>query len=306
MITFIARRLVLSLISVLGASFVIFVISRLSGDPVTLMLPPSAPEDLVVSTRAELGLDKPLFHQYWIFLNRALHGDFGNSYHWEVPALQVVLDRLPATIELALAGLCFAIVVAVPLGVLSAVHRGGWIDYVARLFAMLGQAMPSFWLGLLLIVVFAVELGWLPAFGYGGISHLIMPAVALGWYPVAAMTRMLRSSMLDVLDSDYILVERSLGISSQTVIWKYALRNAAVPLITIIGVYFATMLSGAFIVEVVFAWPGLGRAVVDAVLSRDFPVVQAGVLVIATLFVASNLVVDLSYGIIDPRIRNVR
>lgn len=306
MIAYIVRRLGLSLISVVGASFVTFIISRLSGDPVTLMLPPSAPEDIVVATRVALGLDKSLIQQYLIFFDRALHGDFGNSYHWEVPALQVVLERLPATIELALAGLCFAVAVAVPLGILSAAYRGGWVDRCAKIFAMLGQAMPSFWLGLLLIVFFSIELGWLPAFGYGGVSHLIMPAVALGWYPVAAMSRILRSSMLDVLDSDYILVERSLGISSYKVIWKYALRNAAIPLVTIVGVYFATMLSGAFIVEVVFAWPGLGRAVVDAVLSRDFPVVQAGVLVIAMLFVASNLLVDLSYGIIDPRIRNVR
>ncbi|MCZ6890080.1 MAG: ABC transporter permease, partial [Gammaproteobacteria bacterium] len=212
--------------------------------------------------------------------------------------------RLPATLELALAGLFFALLLAVPLGVLSAVYRGSWIDKGAKLFAMLGQAMPGFWVGLLLIVFLAVELRWFPAYGRGGIEHLILPAIALGWYPVAAMTRTLRSSMLDILESDYIRMERAIGLPERQIVWRYALRNAAVPLVTMIGVYFANMLGGAFVIEVVFAWPGVGRAVVEAVFARDFPVVQAGVVLAALVFVVVNLLVDLSYGVIDPRIRH--
>jgi peptide/nickel transport system permease protein len=223
-----------------------------------------------------------------------------------MPALQLILERLPATIELAICALIFSISIAVPVGVLSAVHRGSWIDRLARIFAMLGQAMPPFWVGLLLILVFAVELNWLPAFGADSPKHVILPAIALGWYPVAAQTRIVRSAMLDVLDSDYIRLSRSLGTPERQVIWKYALRNAAVPLVTMLGVYFAGMLGGAFVVETIFAWPGVGRTVVEAVFSRDFPVVQAGVLFSSILFVVSNLLVDLSYGLIDPRIRDGR
>ena len=171
---------------------------------------------------------------------------------------------------------------------------------------MLGQAVPGFWIGLLLILFVAVKLQWLPAFGRGGLSNLVLPAIALGWYPVAAMTRTLRSSMLDILDSDYVRMERAIGLPERWIVWRYALRNAMVPLVTMIGVYFANMLGGAFVIEVVFAWPGIGRAVVDAVFARDFPVVQAGVVLAALVFVAVNLIVDLSYGLIDPRIRHAK
>ncbi|MBX6747152.1 MAG: ABC transporter permease, partial [Acetobacteraceae bacterium] len=189
---FLLRRLGHGLVSILGASLVIFIISRLSGDPTTLLLPPDAPPDVIAATRTELGLDRPLWMQYLIFLAHAVTGDFGQSYRWQMPALDLVLERLPATIELACAGLLFSVALAVPLGVLSAVHRGGWIDRAGRVLAMLGQAMPNFWVGLLLILVFSIQLGWLPAFGRGGIANLIMPAIALGWYPVAAQTRIVR------------------------------------------------------------------------------------------------------------------
>ena len=239
-----------------------------------------------------------------VFLSDAITGDFGTSYQWRAPAMRLLIERLPATLELALAGLFFALLLALPLGVLSAVYRGRWIDNSAKTFALLGQAMPSFWVGLLLILFVSVTLQWLPAFGRGTWRHLVLPAIALGWYPVAAMTRTLRSSMIDILDSDYVRTARALGHSESAVIWKYALRNAALPLVTLVGVYFANMLGGAFVVEVVFAWPGVGRTVVDAVFARDFPVVQAGVLLIAVVFVVVNLLVDLSYGIIDPRVRH--
>ena len=303
MIFFLGRRLGHGLISILGASLVIFIISRLSGDPITLLMPPDAPPKAIAAARIQLGLDLPLWHQYLIFLAHAVHGDFGQSYRWQMPALQLVLQRAPATIELACAGLLFSVALAIPLGVLSAVHRDGWIDRGGRVLAMLGQAMPNFWVGLLLILLFSIYLDWLPAFGRGGLPHLIMPAIALGWYPVAAQTRIVRSAMLDVLESDYIRLSRALGTPERLIVWKYAFRNAAVPLLTMLGVYFASMLGGAFIVEVIFAWPGVGRTVVEAVFSRDFPVVQAGVLLSSILFVLATLLVDLSYGLIDPRIR---
>ncbi|MBM3554442.1 MAG: ABC transporter permease [Alphaproteobacteria bacterium] len=303
MLGYIAKRGVHGLVSIVGASMLIFAISRLSGDPVLLMLPPEAPQSLVDETRRHMGLDQPLWMQYLIFAGKALTGDFGNSYRWQMPALDLVLDRLPATIQLAVAALLFSMALAIPFGVLSAVHRGTWIDNFGKGFAMLGQAMPNFWVGLLLILVFAIHLEWLPPFGHGTPAHLVMPAIALGWYPVAAQTRIIRSSMLDVLDSDYIRMGRAVGAPDWVLIWKYAFRNAAIPLVTMLGVYFAAMLGGAFVVEVIFAWPGLGRTVVEAVFSRDFPVVQAGVLFTSILFVLSNLLVDLSYGVIDPRIR---
>lgn len=303
---FLLHRLLQGLVSIIGASIVIFLISRLSGDPVQILLPSDATPQVIADTKRNLGLDLPLWQQYLIFARDALAGDFGRSYRWQMPALRLILDRLPATIELAICGLLFSVAIAVPVGVLSAVRPGGWTDRFGRVFAMLGQAMPAFWVGLLLILFFAVQLNWLPAFGYGGISHIIMPAIALGWYPVAAQTRIVRSAMRDVLESDHIRLSRALGTPERLIIWKYALRNAAVPLLTMLGVYFAAMLGGAFVVETIFAWPGVGRTVVEAVFSRDFPVVQAGVLFTSILFVLSNLLVDLSYGVVDPRIRDVR
>ena len=303
MTRYIISRILQGLIAIFGALLIVFVAQRLSGDPVALMLPMDATDADFAAMRVALGLDKPLFVQFAIFIGSAVTGDFGVSYQWNEPAMRLLIDRLPATLELALAGLFFAVLLAVPLGVFSAVYRGGWIDRIAKVFAMLGQAIPGFWIGLLLILFVAVELRWLPAFGRGTPAHLVLPAIALGWYPVAAMTRTLRSSMLDVLDSDYVRMERAIGLPERTIIWRYALRNAAVPLVTMIGVYFAGMLGGAFVIEVVFAWPGVGRTVVDAVFARDFPVVQAGVMLTAVVFVTVNLLVDLSYGFIDPRIR---
>lgn len=299
----VAKGLLNSLISILGASLIIFVISRLSGDPVALMLPMDAPQSVVQALTEQLGLDRPMWEQYLLFLWKAVQGDFGQSYRWQVPALTLVLDRLPATIQLATAAFLFSLLLAIPLGVFSAVYRGSWLDQIGRIIAMLGQAVPSFWVGLILILVFAVHFNWLPAFGAGGLQHLVLPAIALGWYPVAAQTRIIRSGMLEVMDSDYIRMGRAVGTPERLLIWKYAFRNALLPLITIMGVYFASMLSGAFVVETVFAWPGLGRTVVEAVFSRDYPVVQAGVLVTSILFILSNFLVDLSYGLIDPRIR---
>jgi len=299
----IIKGLANALVSIIGASLIIFVISRLSGDPVSLMLPIEAPKSAIEALRNNLGLDLPIWQQYLIFLSHAVRGDFGNSYRWQMPALQLVFERLPATIELAAAAFTFSVLLSIPLGVLSAVYRGSWIDHVGRIIAMTGQAVPSFWVGLILILVFAVGLGWLPAFGADSLKHVILPAISLGWYPVAAQTRIIRSGMLEVLDSDYIRMGRAVGTPERLLIWKYAFRNALLPLVTIMGVYFAAILSGAFVVETVFAWPGLGRTVVEAVFARDYPVVQAGVLVTSIVFILSNFLVDLSYSLIDPRIR---
>lgn len=303
MLNYIIKRILQGIVSIIGASAIIFAISRLD-DPTLLLLPIDATPEVVQNLRSKLGLDLPLIQQYLIFLGDALRGDFGDSYRWQQPALPLILERLPATIELAVAGMIFALALAIPFGVLSAVYRDSWFDNFAKLFAMLGQAMPNFWVGLLGILFISVQLGWLPAFGREGFSSIIMPAIALGWYPVAAMTRMLRSTMLDVLDSDHVRMSRAIGVPNNVVIWKYALRNAAVPLVTMMGIYFANMLSGAFVVEVIFAWPGMGRMVVEALFARDFPLVQVGVLFSAILFVGVNLLVDLSYGVLDPRIRH--
>src|SRR5262245_24906151 len=207
----IAKGLVNALISILGASVIIFVISRLSGDPVSLMLPMDAPQSAVLALKQELGLDRPMWEQYLLFLWKAVQGDFGQSYRWQMPALTLVFERLPATIALASAAFAFSLMMAIPLGVLSAVYRGSWIAQIGRIIAMLGQAVPPFWVGLILILVFAVSLQWLPAFGSGGPQHVILPAIALGWYPVAAQTRIIRSGMLEVLDSDYIRMGRAVG-----------------------------------------------------------------------------------------------
>lgn len=303
---YVFNRLWQGLIAIVGALAIVFIAQRLSGDPLALLLPMDATEADFAAMRVELGLDQSLAVQFWRFLNTAIVGDFGYSYQWNAPAMGLILERIPATLELAFAGLFFAILLAVPLGVLSAVYRDGWVDRTAKIFAMLGQAIPNFWIGLLLILFFAVKLGWFPAFGRGSAANLVLPAIALGWYPVAAMTRTLRSAMLEIMQSDYIRMARAVGLSESAIIWKYALRNAAVPLVTMIGVYFANMLGGAFVVEVVFAWPGVGRTVVEAVFARDFPVVQAGVVLTALIFVVVNLLVDLSYGLIDPRIRHGR
>lgn len=303
MARYIAMRVLHALLSVVGASILIFCMLRLIGDPVTMLLPADATQAMIDQTRAQLGLDQPIWLQYLHFAWGALHGDLGMSYRWQQPALGLILDRLPATLLLSCTSLAFSLAMAVPLGIFSAVYRGSWIDRFAQGFAMLGQAMPNFWVGLIFILVFAVELEWLPAYGSGTALHLILPAIALGWYPVAAMARIVRSAMLDVLDADFVRMGRILGTPERLLIWKYAFRNAAIPLVTVLGVYFAAMLGGTFVIEVIFAWPGLGRTVVEAVFARDLPVVQAGVLFTSVVFVTVNLLVDLSYGLIDPRTR---
>ena len=303
MLRLILMRLIQVPLVILAMSLLVFVFLNASGDPVLLLLPFDASPEDVEEMRKALGLDKPLMVRYGIFLWDAIHGDFGVSLRSHQPALSIVLDALPATIELALAAMLVATVISIPLGITAAVKRGGTIDMTATVVSVLGQSMPVFWLGILLIMLFSVILHWFPVSGRGGISSLILPAVALGWYMNALMTRMTRTAMLEVLSEPYILTARAKGLPERLVIMKHAFRNARVPIITIWGLQAGTMLTGTVVTETVFSWPGLGRASIYAVAGRDYPVVLASIALFTLIFVTINLVIDLSYFVFDPRIR---
>src|SRR5215469_16122457 len=302
MLSYVLRRLVQSLLVLLGVSIIVFGLLHLTGDPTRLLLPLEAREEDVRQLRALLGLDDPLWVQYLRFLSRAVRGDFGLSFKHQVPAVTLIFQTLPATLELTAAGLGLA----VPAGIVAALRRNSFIDAVCSVGVLLGQAMPVYWLGLLLILVFAVKLHWLPAAGREGLASLVLPAVALGAFSMARIARMARSGMLEVLAQDYVRTARAVGVRAFLVTYKYALKNAAIPLVTIVGLEFGVLLGGAVITETIFAWPGVGRLAVDAIFSRDYPLVQAIVAMLATLFVVINLAVDLVYTYLDPRIAYVR
>ncbi|MBI2886238.1 MAG: ABC transporter permease [Chloroflexi bacterium] len=267
------------------------------------MIPQDADPSEAAFIRQLYGLDQPLHIQYWVFLGNAVRGDFGRSYRWHDPALKVVLDRVPATLQLAVSAALVSILIALPIGVMSAVRPGGWFDTFGKVFALMGQSMPTFWVGILAILIFSVQLRWFPTSGRGGLQNLVLPAFTLGWASTAALTRLTRSAMLDVMDSDFIKMARIKGVPERWVIWKHALKNAAIPVVTILGVQWAQFLGGSVIVETIFAWPGVGRTIVEALNNRDYAVVQAGTFMISILFVTANLIVDLLYGVIDPRVR---
>src|SRR5713101_729504 len=279
---------------------------HLTGDPTRLLRPREAREEDVRQLRALLGLDDPLWVQYVRFLSRAVRGDFGVSFKHQVPALTLIFQTLPATLELTAVGLALALVVAVPAGIVAALRRNSLIDAVCSVGVLLGQAMPVYWLGLLLILVFAVKLGWLPAAGRDGLASLVLPAFALGAFSMARIARMARSGMLEVLAQDYVRTARAVGVRTFLVTYKYALKNAAIPLVTIVGLEFGVLLGGAVITETIFAWPGVGRLAVVAISSRDYPLLQPIVAMLATLFVLINLLMDLVYTYLDPRIVFVR
>ena len=306
MFAYLLRRLGQSALVLLGVSIIVFGLLHLTGDPTRLLLPLEAREEDVRQLRALLGLDDPLWVQYLRFLARAVRGDFGVSFKHQVPALTLIFQTLPATLELTAAGLGLALVVAVPAGILAALRRNSLIDAICSVGVLLGQAMPVYWLGLLLILVFAVKLGWLPAAGRDGLASLVLPAFALGAFSMARIARMARSGMLEVLAQDYVRTARAVGVHTFLVTYKYALKNAAIPLVTIVGLEFGVLLGGAVITETIFAWPGVGRLAVDAIFSRDYPLVQAIVAMLATLFVVINLVMDMLYTYLDPRIVLVR
>jgi peptide/nickel transport system permease protein len=304
MLQYTLRKLLHTAFVALGVVTLAFVALRASGDPAATMLPGDASVDELIALRHTLGLDQPLHVQYVRFLADVVAGDFGTSFRHQQPALPLVLERLPATLELALTALVLAVVVALPLGIVAALHRGRLADLLAMGFAVIGQATPYFWMGIMLILVVSVELGWLPTSGRGSWRHLILPAVTLGTHFAAGLARLTRTSMLEVLGQNYVTTARAKGLSEPVVILTHALKNAAVPVVTLIGLQFGTLLGGAVVTETIFAWPGVGRLAVQSIFVRDYPVVQAGVFVLALSFVAINLLVDLLYGYLDPRIRS--
>ena len=280
----------------------VFVVLHLTGDPVMMMLPSNASQDEIRALTAALGLDQPLPVQYGRFLLRLARGDLGISLQHQQPAMGLVLERLPASLLLALSALLIAVVVAVPLGIVAAARRGTAIDHLAVGLAALGQSAPIFWTGLMLMLVFAVTLKVLPTTGYGTWRQLVMPALTLAAYPTAAIARLVRAGMLEVLEADYVRTARAKGLQEWRVILKHALKNAAMPVVTIIGLQFGLLLGGAIVCEMIFAWPGVGRLLIFAINNRDFPLVEAAVFVIAIVFVVANLLVDLCYGWLDPRV----
>ena len=300
---YVIKRISLGILCIIGVSIIIFFATRLSGDVTFLMVPDNATTEDIIKVRAYLGLDKPIPIQYLIFVKNAIRGDFGESIFHKLPAMDLVISRIPATAELALTAFLITIIFGIPIGILSAVKRLTWIDKMGTVFALIGQSMPGFWLGIMLILIFSVWLGWLPTSGRGGIEHIIMPAVTLGWYSMSAVMRLTRSGMVDVLDDEYIKLARLKGCPEWLVVWKHGLRNALIPVITMSGVQLAILLGGTVIIETVFGWPGLGKLIMDSITNRDYPVVQAGIFVTSSIFVICNLIVDLLYGVIDPRIR---
>ena len=302
MLRYLFKRLWHTVIVVIGISLISFFFIHLSGDPVMLMLPADATHEEIETLREQLGFNDPIYEQYIRFVVRAVQGDFGNSLYYKIPAMQLMVERLPASLELATAAMLIALVVAIPIGIVSAVRRGSLLDMGSMLGALFGLSMPHFWLGIMLILLFSVQLGWLPTSGRGGLSHLIMPSVALGLSLMAMFARLTRSVMLEVLNLDYIRTARSKGLKERVVIGKHALKNALIPIVTVAGMQFGFLLGGTVIIETVFAWPGVGRLVVQAIFNRDYPLVQSIVLVLALIFVAVNFLVDMLYMYLDPQI----
>ena len=299
---YLLKRLWHTVYVVVGISIISFFFIHLSGDPVMLMLPGDASMAEVETLRQQLGFNDPLYVQYWHFASRAVTGDLGVSLYHRVPAIHLIMERLPASLELAGAAMLIALVVAIPLGVISAVKRGSLWDMASMLGALFGLSMPHFWLGIMLILLFSVTLGWLPTSGRGTLAHLVMPSLALGLSLMAMFARLTRSVMLEVLSQDYVRTARAKGLREKIVIGKHALKNALIPLVTVAGMQFGFLIGGTVIIETVFAWPGVGRLVVQAIFSRDYPLVQATVLVLAVIFVVVNLLVDLIYLYLDPQI----
>lgn len=297
-------RLVHAVVVILVVSVIIFGMSRLTGNPADVLLPPDATQAEVDYALALRGLDRPLHVQYFTFLGNALRGDFGVSIRWRGESvLSLVLSRLPATLQLASFALLISVLMAVPIGVIAAVKKDTGIDYGAKLIALPGQSLPSFWVELVLMWIFAVHLGWLPTSGRGTFQHMILPAVALGWYQVAALARLTRSAMLDVLDSEYVKLARIKGLSERKVIWKHCLRNATIVPITYFGLVLGVFATGSVVIETVFSWPGVGLLAIQAIVARDFQVVQTVVIFFTGIYILSSLLVDITYAYLDPRVR---
>ena len=304
MLRLVVYRFVEALVALLLMSLVIFLLSRVTGDPVALLLSDSATAQDRQMLISELRLDQPLWRQYLSFLGNAARGDFGQSVTaGRQDALDVVLTRVPASLSLAAVALGFTLAIGIMLGVIAAISRGTFIDVAVRLIALIGQSVPSFWLGIVLIYLFSVHLRLLPTSGVGTWKHYVLPAATLGLFTLAAVTRLVRASMHEALGSEYVKLARIKGVSEATVVLRHALGNSLIPVVTFMGTFFATMITGAVVVETVFAWPGIGRLAYESILSRDFPVIQTVVLLITAFFIFANFVVDMLYLAIDPRMR---
>ena len=303
MLAFLVRRLIGSIAVLAGVAAVVFFILHLTGDPAAIMIAPDATKDEIARFRHAQGFDRPLVIQFASYAGGLLHGDIGKSLRHETPALALVLERLPATMELAFFALGVMILVAIPAGVVSALRPNSALDWFVRIFALIGQSAPTYWIGLMFILLFGVGLGWLPVSGIGGLRHLILPGLTLGFFSAAKVMRLTRASMLETLGTDYLRTAAAKGLAPIRVIVNHALRNAWLPIVTAVGIEFGTLLSGAIITESIFAWPGIGRLAVQAVADRDFPVVEGVVIVTATIFVLINVLVDVTYVALDPRIR---
>jgi peptide/nickel transport system permease protein len=300
---FILKRLGYAVLSLLLLSLMIFLFVRLMGDPAVLLVEPGASKADLQAIHAQLGLDRPIWVQYGQFMSSLARGDLGNSFYYRTPVLELYLSRLPYSLLLAVAAMGFSLLVGIPSGILAAVRVNQWWDNAGKIFSLLGLSLPSFWVGLVMILFFSVYLGWLPSSGSGTALHVVMPAFALGWYFAAAHMRLTRSSMLEVLGSEYVKLARLKGLSEALVIGKHAFKNALIPVLTLAGINLVIMVNVAVVVETVFAWPGVGRLLYEGIAFRDFPVVQATVLIGGTMIVIVNFLVDILYAVIDPRIR---
>jgi peptide/nickel transport system permease protein len=297
------RRAARAAAALLGVALVVFVLLHLSGDPSYILLPPEASAADRATFRQQYGLDRPLPLQFVAYVGKAVRGDFGQSFSFQIPALQVVLHRLPATLELTIAAMAIALLVAIPAAVLAATRRGTRYDRALMGVVLLGQSVPTFWLGMMMILLLAVRLHWLPVSGRGSWAHLVMPSIALALWLMALLARVTRSEMLEVLAQDYVRTARAKGITELGVTGWHALRNALLPVVTVVGLQLGGLIGGAVMTETVFAWPGVGTLILDAILKKDYPVVLAGVIVVAVAFIVVNLVLDLLYGVLDPRLR---
>jgi peptide/nickel transport system permease protein len=300
---YILQRLLQSLVLLVLVAGIVFFLGRLTGNPADLMLPEDALEEDRKALIETLGLDSPLHQQFGIFVVKALHGDLGDSIRNREPAVDVFFSRLPNTLRIVPGAMLLALIMAIPLGILAALHRGSIIDRISGALAVLGLATPNFWLGILLIYVFSVKLGWLPSARMGSFQHYVLPTVTLGTFLVAGYMRLIRSSMLEVLDSEFVKLARIKGLSETVVVWKHCLRNALIPVLTLWGVFLGGLVTGAIVTETVFAWPGIGRLTYEAVIYRDYPLLQAVIIMDAVLILFINLVVDILYAYVDPRIR---
>jgi peptide/nickel transport system permease protein len=300
---FIVKRLGLALISLFLLSLTIFLLMRVTGDPAVLLAEPGASQADLDAIRQQFGLDQPLYTQYVSFITHLIRGDFGQSFYYRTDVFDLYMSRLPASLLLAAAAMAFSLIVGIPTGIIAAVRVNQWWDSIGKVFALLGLSMPSFWVGLVMILFFSVYLGWLPSSGSGTVLHLIMPAIALGWVFAASHMRLTRSSMLEVLGSEYVKLARLKGLPEALVISKHAFKNALIPVLTLAGINLVIMVNVAVVVETVFAWPGVGRLLYEGIAFRDFPVVQATVLLGGVMIVVVNLLVDILYAVIDPRIR---